>query len=153
MSKMKAIVQIFAGLTLGAAACLTMPDADAKTIPAAACVVVDPADVIPSGGSMWAANGDGQVLCPLQRAKDAGSLSSAMVDFQAPASGQYACWLYATDSLYTSLSSRTVVNGGSGAQTRDFNASLLTTYNDGYYYVGCNIPQGGKLFGVRFDEA
>lgn len=153
MSKIKSIVQIVSGLTLGAAACLTLPSADAKSIPAAACAIADPSDVIPSGGTMWALNGDGQVLCPLQRAKDNGSLSSAVVDINAPATGQYSCYLYATDSLYTSMSSRVIVNSGSGAQTRDFNASLLTTYNDGYYYVGCNIPQGGRLYGIRFDEA
>lgn len=152
MSKIKTVVQMVAGLVLGATACLTLPDADAKSMPAAACATNDTADILASGGTMWAVYGDGQVLCPLQRAKDTGSLSSAVVDINAPAVGQYSCYLYATDQFYTSMSSRIIVNAGSGTQTRDFNAPLLTTYNDGYYYVACNIPQGGRLYGIRFDE-
>src|SRR5690606_27736892 len=74
MSKIKSIVQIVSGLTLGAAACLTLPSANAKSMPAAACAIADPADIIPSGGTMWALYDDGQVLCPLQRARDNGSL-------------------------------------------------------------------------------
>jgi hypothetical protein len=75
-----------------------------------------------------------------------------VVDIDAPATGQYSCYLYATDLFYTSMSSRIIVNAGSGQQTRDFNANLLTTYNHGYYYVACNIPQGGRLYGFRYEE-
>ena len=152
MSKLKTLLQITTGLILGAGACLTMPAANAKTVPGNTCTTRDTADVLPYGTVMRALWGDGQVLCGFQKLKNTGSLSDAWARVETPANGTTDCWLYAKDSLDNSQSSRTATTSTAGKASLDFNASLLTTYNYGYYYVACNIDQGGEMIGVRFEE-
>lgn len=154
MSIIKTTLQITAGLLLGGAACLTLPQAEAKTVPGNICTTRDTAELQPMGGVLRALYGDGQALCAVPRANNTGSLSNAWARVEHPggAANSTVCYLYAKNSLDTSQSSRIASTNTSGKQSLSFNASLLTTYNYGYYYVACNLKDGGELIGVRYEE-
>lgn len=152
MSKIKTITQITTGLLLGAGACLFMPQADAKTIPGNTCNTRDTAYLEPWGAVLRASGGDGQAMCGMAKDSDTGALSSAFARVENPSGATTSCWLYAKDSLDNSQSSRSASTSTAGKQSLDFSASLLTTYSYGYYYVACNIQDGGEMIGVRYHE-
>lgn len=152
MSKIKTITQITMGLLLGAGACLFMPQADAQTVPGNICNTRDTATLEPWGAVMRASGGVGQALCAMPKNNDTGSLSNAYARVENPSGSTTSCWLYAKDSLDNSSSSRSASTSTAGKQSLDFSASLLTTYSYGYYYVACNIQNGGEMIGVRYDE-
>jgi hypothetical protein len=151
MTLIKTTAQLTAGLLLGALACLTLSSAEAKTVPGNSCTTRD--DVSPWGPYMLA-NTDGQVLCPLVRQLNAGSLANAWARVEHPGSALTStdCWLYAKDELDIVQSSKTATTSVAGKQALNFNAGTLTTYPGGYYYIGCNLKAGGKMIGARWEE-
>ncbi|MFH0342186.1 MAG: hypothetical protein ACHBNF_08665 [Chromatiales bacterium] len=91
------------------------------------------------------------VFCPLIRdfvTRPIEEVSLRVFNFGPKAAG---CRLYSIDPLVADADSETV-NVAVGQHTIDFDPSILTHYDYGYYVIGCHFPNGGIIYGIRYWE-
>lgn len=141
------------GLCLGlAAADANLAAAATTTIPGNSCLGQH-GNSQPSGVAMHANAGWDQIYCGLPRHNPTGTVTNAYARVYNPPGQTMECWLYSFNSLGSTFDWSSRTTSSSGSQSLGFAVADLDTYNYGYYYVACNVDNGGKIWGIRIGES